>query len=369
MLHLIYTLFDDIAIFNVFKYITFRSFGAGVTSFAISVFLGGKFINFLKMKQFKENIRQDGPATHLSKKGTPTMGGLFIVVAILVSAIVWMNLSAMYGWMVLIFTTGFALIGYMDDRQKISNGKGISARSKFLMQTGLGLIVIMLLVIGSDGFTMSIRLDEVSHFPVTSVMIPFFKKAIIDFGWLYIPFAVIVIVGASNAVNLTDGLDGLAIGSIAVVSGTYIVFAYLSGNIVFARYLQIPYIAGSGELAVFLSAVGGSCLGFLWYNSHPAQVFMGDVGSLALGAAIGSVAVIIKQELLLIMVGGLFVLEVLSVVIQVLFFKLTGRRVFRMAPIHHHFELCGWSESKVVIRFWIISLILSLVALSTLKIR
>ncbi len=369
MLHLLYLLFDDIAVLNVFKYITFRSFGAGVTSFLISVFLGGKFIDFLRMRQFKENIREDGPASHMSKKGTPTMGGLFIVVAIILSAIVWMNMSVMYVWMAMIFTLGFALIGYFDDRQKMLNGKGISARSKFMMQTGLAFVIILLLVIGSDGFTMSLRLDEVSSFSVTSVMVPFFKKAIIDFGWLYIPFAMIVVVGASNAVNLTDGLDGLAIGSIAIVSGTYIVFSYLSGNIVFARYLQIPYISGSGELAVFLSAVGGACLGFLWYNSHPAQVFMGDVGSLALGAALGSVAVIIKQEVLLAMVGGLFVLEVLSVVIQVLFFKLTGRRVLRMAPLHHHFELCGWSESKVVIRFWIISLILSLVALSTLKIR
>jgi phospho-N-acetylmuramoyl-pentapeptide-transferase len=369
MLHFLYTFFDEIAVLNVFKYITFRSFGAGVTSFVISVFLGGRFINFLKTKQFHETIREDGPTTHHAKKGTPTMGGLFIVVSIVLSAIIWTNLSVLYVWMVLSFTVGFALIGYLDDRRKMSKGKGISARSKFLMQISLGLVIILILVIRSEGFTMSLRLDEVSSYPVTSVLIPFFKKVVIDFGWLYIPFAIVVVVGASNAVNLTDGLDGLAIGSIAVVSGTYLVFSYLSGNIVFARYLQIPYIAGSGELAVFLSAVGGACLGFLWYNSHPAQVFMGDVGSLALGAAIGSVAVIIKQEILLTIVGGLFVLEVLSVVTQVLFFKLTGKRLFRMAPLHHHFELCGWSESKVVIRFWIISLILALVAFSTLKIR
>jgi len=369
MFHLLYSVFDDVIIFNVFKYITFRSFGAGVTSFLISIVLGGKFIDFLKKRQLKESIREDVPSRHLSKEGTPTMGGLFIVISIILSVILWANLNISYVWVVLVFTIGFGAIGFLDDRIKMINGKGMSARLKFLMQLCLGLVVIMFLVNDSTGFTMSLRLNEVSSYSITSVLIPFFKNAVIDLGWIYIPFAIIVVIGSSNAVNLTDGLDGLAIGSIAVVAGTFLVFSYLSGNIVFARYLQIPYIAGSGELAVFLSAVGGACLGFLWYNSHPAQVFMGDVGSLALGAAIGSVAVVIKQELLLVIVGGLFVLEVMSVVIQVASYKLTGKRVFKMAPLHHHFELSGWSESKVVIRFWIISLILSLIAFSTLKLR
>ena len=369
MLYFLYTYFDSILIFNVFKYITFRSFGAGVTSFLISVFLGGKFISFLKSRQLQESIRDDGPKTHISKEGTPTMGGLFIVVSIILASFLWINLSIVYVWIVLFFTMGFAAIGFWDDRTKMKNGKGMSARVKFALQILLGLVLILILVDDSKGFTMSLRLNEVSSYSNTSVLLPFFKKAVIELGPLYIVFATVVIVGSSNAVNLTDGLDGLAIGSIAVVAGTYLVFSYLSGNIVFARYLQIPYIAGSGELAVFLAAVGGACLGFLWYNSHPAQVFMGDVGSLALGAAIGSVAVVIKQEILLVIVGGLFVAEVLSVILQVLSFKLTGKRIFKMAPLHHHFELSGWSESKVVIRFWIISLVLALVAFSTLKIR
>lgn len=369
MLYFLYSYFDNVLIFNVFKYITFRSFGAGVTSFLISLFLGGKFIAFLKNKQMRESIRDDGPKTHLQKQGTPTMGGLFIVVSVILASLVWTNLSIVYVWIVMFFTISFAAIGFWDDRMKIYKGKGMSARVKFLLQILLCLLLIMILVSDGKGFTMSLRLNEVVSYSSTSVLFPFFKKAVIDLGPLYIVFAMVVIVGSSNAVNLTDGLDGLAIGSIAVVTGTYLVFSYLSGNIVFARYLQIPYIAGSGELAVFLAAVGGACLGFLWYNSHPAQVFMGDVGSLGLGAAIGSVAVVIKQEILLVIVGGLFVAEVLSVILQVLSFKITGKRIFKMAPLHHHFELSGWSESKVVIRFWIISLVLALIAFSTLKLR
>lgn len=369
MLYFLYENFDSIALFNVFKYITFRSFGAGVTSFIISIFLGGRFIEFLKNRQMKESIRDNGPKSHLAKQGTPTMGGLFIVVSILLASLVWTNLSILYVWIVMLFTLGFAVIGFWDDRMKMRSRKGMSARVKFLLQIVLALVLVLILVGSSEGFTMSLRVDEVASYSNTSVLVPFLKKAVIELGALYVAFAVVVVVGASNAVNLTDGLDGLAIGSIAVVTGTYLVFSYLSGNIVFARYLQIPYIAGSGELAVFLAAVGGACLGFLWYNSHPAQVFMGDVGSLALGAAIGSVAVVIKQEILLVIVGGLFVAEVLSVIFQVLSFKLTGKRIFRMAPLHHHFELGGWSESKVVIRFWIISLVLALVAFSTLKLR
>ncbi|HSG30213.1 MAG TPA: phospho-N-acetylmuramoyl-pentapeptide-transferase, partial [Thermodesulfobacteriota bacterium] len=279
----------------------------------ISIVLGGKFIDFLKNRQLKESIRDDGPKTHLSKQGTPTMGGVFIVVSVIIASLLWINLSIMYVWFVLLFTISFAAIGFWDDSMKMKKGRGMSARVKFLIQIILGVALVMMLVSDGKGFTMSLRLNEISSYSSTSVLLPFFKKAVIDLGPLYIVFAVVVIVGSSNAVNLTDGLDGLAIGSIAVVVGTYLVFSYLSGNIIFARYLQIPYIAGSGELAVFLAAVGGACLGFLWYNSHPAQVFMGDVGSLALGAAIGSVAVVIKQEILLVIVGGLFVAEVLSV--------------------------------------------------------
>jgi phospho-N-acetylmuramoyl-pentapeptide-transferase len=369
MFYLLYLLKEDFILFNVFKYITFRSFGAGVTAFLISIILGKAFINFLSKKQFKENIRPDGPPGHKSKAGTPTMGGAFIVIAITMSALLWVNLISKTIWVVLLFTISYGLIGFADDWLKLYYRKGMRAKVKFLLQVGLGILFIFLLLSEKKGFTMSIRVDQIAYYSFTSVVFPFFKKAVFNLGWLYIPFAIIVVVGASNAVNLTDGLDGLAIGSITVAVATYTVFAYLSGHAEFSRYLQIPYIPGGGELAVFLAAVGGACLGFLWYNSHPAEVFMGDVGSLALGAAIGSVALIIKQELLLIVVGGLFVMEAASVIIQVVSFKLTGKRIFRMAPLHHHFELNGWPESKVVTRFWIISLVLSLVALSTLKLR
>jgi phospho-N-acetylmuramoyl-pentapeptide-transferase len=297
------------------------------------------------------------------------MGGGFIVIAIVISTLLWVNLMSGPIWVALLFTLSYALIGLTDDWLKLSHRKGMRAKVKFSLQVVLGMFFILLLLHEVKGFTMSLRVDQIANYSFTSVMFPFFKKAVFNLGWFYVPFAILVVVGTSNAVNLTDGLDGLAIGSMVIAAATYIVFAYLSGHVEFSRYLQIPYIPGSGELAVFLAAVGGACLGFLWYNSHPAQVFMGDVGSLALGAAIGSVALIIKQEILLVLVGGLFVAEAVSVIIQVASFKLTGRRVFRMAPLHHHFELNGWSESKVVIRFWIISLVLSLIALSTLKLR
>ncbi|MDA2917959.1 phospho-N-acetylmuramoyl-pentapeptide-transferase [Desulfobacterota bacterium AH_259_B03_O07] len=369
MFYLLYLLKDDFIIFNVFRYITFRSFGAGVTAFLISIILGKSFINYLARNQFKESIRTDGPPGHTVKSGTPTMGGAFIVIAIAISSFLWVNPLNESVWVALLFTFSYGLIGLIDDRLKIAKGKGMSAKVKFLLQIFLGTFFILLLLSEYSGFTMSLRVDEVAFYSYTSVIIPFFKQIVINLGWFYIPFAILVVVGSSNAVNLTDGLDGLAIGSISIATATYIIFAYLSGNFVFARYLQIPYIPGGGELAVFLASVGGACLGFLWYNSHPAQVFMGDVGSLSLGAAIGSVALIIKQEILLVLVGGIFVMEALSVIIQVVSFKMTGNRIFRMAPLHHHFELSGWSESKVVIRFWIISLVLALLALSTLKLR
>ncbi|GIW46641.1 MAG: phospho-N-acetylmuramoyl-pentapeptide-transferase [Deltaproteobacteria bacterium] len=369
MLYFLYLLREDFIVFNVFKYITFRSFGAGVTAFLISLVLGAKFVDFLSKKQFKENIREDGPPGHKAKAGTPTMGGIFIVLAIVISTVLWVNLTFEILWLVLLFTIGYGAIGFADDWLKLRYGKGMRAKVKFLLQVIVALFFILLLLNEKKGFTMSLRIDEVAYFPFTSVVFPFLKKAVFDLGWLYVPFAITVLVGASNSVNLTDGLDGLAIGSIAIATATYIIFAYLSGHAEFSRYLQIPYISEGGELAVFLSAVGGACLGFLWYNSHPAEVFMGDVGSLSLGAAVGVVALVIKQEILLVVVGGLFVMEAISVIVQVVSFKLTGKRVFRMAPLHHHFELNGWPESKVVVRFWIISVVLSLVALSTLKLR
>ncbi|MCI0481955.1 MAG: phospho-N-acetylmuramoyl-pentapeptide-transferase [Candidatus Dadabacteria bacterium] len=369
MFYLLYLMKDDFILFNVFRYITFRSFGAGVTAFLISIILGGVFINFLRKRQFSENVRDDGPASHKTKAGTPTMGGAFIILAILFSSLLWLNLTSEIVWVVLLFTLSYALIGFLDDWLKYSKKKGMKARVKFSLQILFGVLFVLLIMSDLDGFTMSLSANQVADYSFSSVVFPFFKKAVINLGWLYIPFALIVVVGASNGVNLTDGLDGLAIGSIAVAAATYIIFAYLSGHAEFSRYLQIPYIPEGGELAVYLAAVGGACLGFLWYNSHPAEVFMGDVGSLSLGAAIGSVALILKQEILLIIVGGVFVAEAMSVIIQVASFKLTGKRVFKMAPLHHHFELSGWSESKVVIRFWIISLVLSLFALSTLKLR
>lgn len=369
MFYFLYLLKSDFAPFNVFKYITFRSFGAGVTAFLITIVLGGAFIKLLVKMQFRENIRADGPAGHQSKIGTPTMGGVFIVTSMFISTLLWANLMSSPVWVALLFTLGYGIIGLADDFIKLSHRKGMRAKVKFSLQVILSMVFILFLLHEINLFRMSLRVDLVLSYPFTSVMFPFFKKAVFDLGWLYVPFAILVVVGSSNAVNLTDGLDGLAIGSMAVAAATYIIFAYLSGNAEFSRYLQIPYIAGSGELSVFLAAVGGACLGFLWYNSHPAQVFMGDVGSLALGAAIGSVALMIKQEVLLALVGGLFVAEAVSVIIQVVSFKLTRKRVFRMAPLHHHFELNGWPESKVVTRFWIVSLVLSLAALSTLKLR
>jgi len=370
MLYFLFYLKDEFILFNVFKYITFRSFGAGVTAFLICLFLGERFINFLKEKQFRENIRSDGPPGHIAKEGTPTMGGTFIVLAIIFSTVLWVNLSNTTIIIAMFFMISYAIIGFTDDWLKLNKGNGMRAKVKFLLQIVVGAFFIILLMIDQkSGFTMSLRLDESQLYSFTTVIFPVFKKAIINLGILYLPFALLVVVGSSNAVNLTDGLDGLAIGSIAVAASTYIIFAYLSGNTEFSSYLQIPYIPSGGELAVFLSAIGGACLGFLWYNSHPAQIFMGDVGSLSLGAAIGFSALIIKQELLLTIVGGLFLMEALSVILQVGSFKMTGKRIFRMAPLHHHFELKGWSESKVVIRFWIISIVLSIIALSTLKLR
>lgn len=358
MLYFLYHLHTKIFIFNVFRYITFRTIYASVTAFLICFFMGPWFIRKLKTMQIGQYIREDGPQDHHKKAGTPTMGGTLMMFSIVISVLLWTNLSNPFVWILMFTTTGCAAIGFTDDylMQVKKRSQGLSAKQKIALQTVVGLIAGTLIYSCSD-------FD-------TCLSIPMFKDLKPDLGWGYIPFAACVIVGTSNAVNLTDGLDGLAIGPVIVVSVTYMLFAYSAGHIKIAEYLQIHYVSGSGELTVICGIIAGAGLGFLWFNTYPAQVFMGDVGSLALGAAIGTLAVMTKQEILLILVGGLFVIEVLSVIFQVGYFKMTnGRRIFRMAPLHHHFELKGWPEPKVIVRFWIISIILALISLSTLKLR
>lgn len=356
--HLLYPLHTTISVFNVFRYITFRTIYASLTAFLICFILGPWVIRKLSHLQVGQYIREDGPESHHKKAGTPTMGGTLIIFSITVSTLLWTNLTNRYIWIVLLATIGYACIGFIDDylMQIKKRSKGLKGRSKFLLQTILATLTGALVYSSSD-FS-------------TSVTIPFFKNISPDLGWGYILFAALIIIGTSNAVNLTDGLDGLAIGPIIIASVTYLVFAYVAGHFKIADYLQINYVAGSGELAIFCGALAGAGLGFLWFNTYPAQIFMGDVGSLALGGAIGTVAVITKQEILLVIVGGIFVIETLSVIFQVGFFKMTsGRRIFKMAPLHHHFELKGWPEPKVIVRFWIIAIALALISMSTLKIR
>ncbi|MBY0471229.1 phospho-N-acetylmuramoyl-pentapeptide-transferase [bacterium] len=355
--NLLYPLHVDYSALNVFKYITFRTFGASITSVLLAMLIGPSFIRFLQKMQMGQTIRDDGPQSHLSKKGTPTMGGALILIAIVIPTLLWADLTNKNIWIALVTTLLFAVIGFVDDRRKVvlKNPKGLSARQKIIFQT-----LIAVAAASAIYFTREIP---------ANLKFPFFKEWSIDLGLLFIPFATFVIVGASNAVNLTDGLDGLAVGPTITTAVTFGILTYCAGHVKIAEYLQIPHIPGSGELCVFLAAVAASCLGFLWFNTYPAQVFMGDVGSLALGAALGVVAVISKNEFLLAICGGIFVIEALSVMAQVTSFKLTGKRVFRMAPIHHHFELKGWAEPKVIVRFWIISILLSLITLSTLKLR
>jgi len=356
--HILYSFHTSFSVFNVFRYITFRTIYATLTAFLICFILGPVVIRKLRDMQVGQYIREDGPQTHFKKAGTPTMGGILILISALASVLLWMDLTNFYSWIVLLATLGAGLIGFADDylMQVKKRSKGLSARGKFWCQVAVALVVGGLLYLHPD-------FD-------TRLTLPFLKKVSPDLGWLYIPFATFVIVGTSNAVNLTDGLDGLAIGPVIIASATYMVFAYVTGHHQIANYLQINYVFGSGEIAIFCGILVGAGLGFLWFNAYPAQVFMGDVGSLSLGAAIGTVAVITKQEIMLALVGGLFVIEALSVIFQVGFFKMTnGRRIFRMAPLHHHFELKGWPEPKVIVRFWIISLALALVSLSTLKLR
>ena len=356
--HLLYPLHTSLSVFNVFRYITFRTIYASLTAFLICFIMGPWVIRKLSYLQIGQYIQEDGPQTHHKKAGTPTMGGTLILFSIIVSTLLWTNLTNYYVWIVLLVTIGYGGIGFIDDylMQIKKHNKGLSVRNKFLLQAILA-IVTGVLICSYAGFS-------------TRLTIPFFKNISPDLGKGYILFAALVIIAASNAVNITDGLDGLAIGPFIIASAAYMIFAYVAGHFKIANYLQLRYVAGSGEIAIFCGAMAGSGLGFLWFNSYPAQIFMGDVGSLALGGAIGTVAIIIKQEILLILVGGLFVIETLSVIFQVGFFKITkGRRIFRMAPLHHHFELKGWPEPKVIVRFWIIAIALALLAMSTLKLR
>jgi phospho-N-acetylmuramoyl-pentapeptide-transferase len=356
--HLLYPLHTHFSVFNVFRYITFRTIYASLTAFLICFVLGPWVIRRLQRLQVGQYIRDDGPEGHLQKAGTPTMGGALILFAALGATLLWTDLGNFYVWISLLTILGYGIIGFVDDylMQVRKRSKGLSARGKFWLQASLGLLIGLLLYI-HPGFD-------------TRVTIPFFKNLSPDLGWGYILFAALVIVGTSNAVNLTDGLDGLAIGPVIIAGATYMIFAYVAGHRHIADYLQINFVPGSGEMSVFCGVLIGAGLGFLWFNAYPAQVFMGDVGSLSLGAALGTLAVITKQEIMLVLVGGLFVIEALSVIFQVSFFKMTnGRRIFRMAPLHHHFELKGWPEPKVIVRFWIVSMALALLALSTLKLR
>ena len=352
---------DKSAVFNVFRYITFRAGGAIMTALMIAFVIGPSLIAWLRLKQGKgQPIREDGPQRHiLEKQGTPTMGGFMILISSVIATLLWADLTDAYVWIVLFVTLCFGALGFSDDYEKVTkrSSAGISGRMKLLVQFIVALIA---------GYAvMKLESPDLAG----SVAVPFFKTFLIPLGAGFLLFAALVIVGASNAVNLTDGLDGLAIVPVMIAALAFALIAYLVGNIKFADYLQLHYVAGTGELAVFLAALVGGGLGFLWYNAPPAMVFMGDTGSLALGGALGSVAVAIKHEIVLAIIGGLFVMEAVSVIVQVASFKLTGKRVFKMAPIHHHFEQLGWKESTVVIRFWIISVVLALIGVATLKLR
>ena len=354
--HLLYPLASEFGLFNVFRYITFRTAAATLTALFISFIVGPALIRALGRLEVGQPIREIGP-DHQGKEGTPTMGGLLILMSLLVSVLLWSNLDNRQVWIVVGVTTAYGLLGFIDDYRKVKqrDSAGISARVKLLWQTGIA-IAVAVAIYGDPSFD-------------AELSVPFFKDFTPHIGWLYVPVAAFIIVGTSNAVNLTDGLDGLAIGPTMVTAATFLILAYASGHAVIAEYLSVKNVPGAGHLAIFCGALIGGGLGFLWFNASPAQLFMGDVGSLALGGALGTIAVLIRQEFLLVVVGGIFVIEALSVIIQVASFKLTGKRVFLMAPIHHHFEKLGWPEQKIVVRFWIVSAILGLVALSSLKIR
>jgi phospho-N-acetylmuramoyl-pentapeptide-transferase len=358
--HLLFPLSERFAALNVFRYLTFRAAGAVVTAVLLSLLLGPWVVRALRRLSIGQSIREVGPQSHLSKAGTPTMGGLLILFCLVVPTVLWARLDNPYVWLSLAVTLGFGAVGFTDDLLKVRRGRnqGLSGRIKFALTVvvSVGAGAVLLALPESLGFE-------------STVAFPFFKRAVFDIGVFYVGLCVLVLAGSSHAVNLTDGLDGLAIGATLIAAATYVIFTYVAGNSVVAGYLQVPYVRGVGEVAIFCSALVGASLGFLWFNSHPAEMFMGDVGSLAIGGAIGTVAILSKQEIVLILVGGLFVLEALSVIVQVASFKLTGRRVLRMAPLHHHFELGGWAESKVIVRFWILAILFSLLSLSTLKLR
>jgi phospho-N-acetylmuramoyl-pentapeptide-transferase len=357
---LILGLIDQYTFLNVFKYLTVRTGLAMFTSMVVVLLVGTPFINFFSVRKILDPIREDGPTDHIIKKiGTPTMGGLLILLGLFSGILLWGDLSNNYIWFLLFIVTSFGLLGAYDDYKKIKfkNSSGISSKFKIIVQILIAIIGILIL----QHFSQNKEL--------TNLYFPFFKNVVINLGWFFIPFSVFIIVGSSNAVNLTDGLDGLATVPVLLVAGCFAFISYVTGNIVFSEYLKIPYIEGMGEASIFCGSIIGACLGFLWFNAPPAKIFMGDTGSLALGGSLGAVGIITKHEIVLAITGGLFVLEAISVIVQVLSFKLTGKRVFRMAPIHHHYEKKGWAESTIVIRFWIISIILAMIGLATLKLR
>ena len=371
--NLLFPLADDFIVFNLFRYLTFRTGGALMTALIVAFVFGPWLIRSLRSRQAGgQPIRDDGPEAHFAKRGTPTMGGLMILVGVLFSTLLWADLTNPYVWIVMLVTTGFGLIGFFDDYLKLTkrDSRGLPGRMKLAFQVLIGVVATgSAMVVAGDPSWSGWGLPTFVDPRATGLSLPFVKDALIQLSWFFVPFAVLVIVGASNAVNLTDGLDGLAIVPVMIAAACFGVISYLSGNTIFADYLQINHIAGSGELAVFCGALIGAGLGFLWFNAPPAMVFMGDTGSLSLGGALGAISVITKHELVLAIIGGLFVLETVSVIVQVASFKMTGRRVFRMAPLHHHFEQKGWAEPTIVIRFWIIAVILALIGLSTLKLR
>jgi phospho-N-acetylmuramoyl-pentapeptide-transferase len=355
--YLLYPLGSEFILFNVFRYISFRTVMATLTALVISFLLGRPLVEYLRAVHVGQQIRDDGPQSHFEKSGTPTMGGLLILFAMTISCLLWARMDNIYFWLVLGVTLAFGAIGFADDYLKLKrkNHRGLSGKRRLAVELGIGALVGLILW-WDPGFK-------------TTLAVPFFKNVNPDLGVWYILFTALVIAGTANAVNLTDGLDGLAIGPVMVCGATYLLFSYMSGHLKLAQYLQISYVPGAGELAVVCGAMLGAGMGFLWYNAYPAEVFMGDVGSLSLGALLGSVAVISKHEIVLAIAGGLFVVEALSVILQVISFQATGKRIFNMAPIHHHFELKGWPEPKVIVRFWIVSVVLALMAVSTLKLR
>jgi phospho-N-acetylmuramoyl-pentapeptide-transferase len=357
-LEFIYPLFRIFTPFNVFIYLTFRGAFAALTTLLVCFLFGGKIIELLRRLKVGQSIRADGPQTHLLKSGTPTMGGIFIIISVVIAMLFWGDLKNKVVWITTGAFAAFGAIGFIDDYLKVTrhNSAGLPALAKLAGQFAVAIAVVLVLYFTGDENT-------------TALYIPFFKNPVVDLGWLWVPFAVLLIVGESNAVNFSDGLDGLLAGLLIVVFITLAILTYITGRVDYSEYLGIPYIPGAGELTVFCLAAAGACVGFLWFNAHPAEVFMGDVGSLSMGGVIAVISLVTKKEILILVIGGVFLLEIFSVIIQVVSFKLRGKRVFKMAPLHHHYELSGWSETKTVIRFWILGGLFAIIALSTLKIQ